>query len=160
MMTEHAEFLAERESEWHWYKPNKIFDNEASLFEAIDVIHFMLAAILYRYELWKVEKEINSIVFDFDELDRWYSYYDEYAELNNILSIFNTKIVDDYFILEELIGIISCYFIVISRITGYAYDDIYNAYILKNDLNLNRVKNGVMEGKYDKNKEEQLCLNN
>jgi hypothetical protein len=42
ILQEHAEFLNERKGEWLWYGKNHTVDNEASLFEAIDVIHFML----------------------------------------------------------------------------------------------------------------------
>lgn len=153
LMTEYVEFLAERTEDWLWYSRKTKMDNEASLFEAIDMLHFMMAYVLYRMDLDVVERHLSNMKFYTVTGNHLDFYNDRYECLNSVIA--------DFCLFEgsHLIRILNLFIDILSFITEYTEDEIYQAYLLKNERNFQRAYHINNNPEFDfKSEETKLCL--
>lgn len=152
VLDEVSEFLREIESEWKWWKPNGNYHKQKALYELIDVVHFTLLILLLKNELrdvistldeqganpnclgWRASKESNfsDAITEFLGRAAYSGIEDELVRICNVIQTGAT-----------LLGCTD-------------KQDIYNAYVMKNQRNHERVDGGILVGKYDKSKESDI----
>jgi dimeric dUTPase (all-alpha-NTP-PPase superfamily) len=159
LLDEVSEFLREIESNWKWWK-NPVdcnYNKQRALFELIDVIHFAMLLCLHKTSL-STNKDLVNLM-----LDSIGSFRLMYGKVNDQENQFVKSItnfmgaVDNYNEYNTVCGLIN-----IINNGGILIDlkpgEIYQAYLMKNARNHNRVTGGIMTGDYDKSKEEELIL--
>lgn len=110
-------------AEWcYWKKSQKPVDRDELKEELADIWHFALS--LHRLK--------NGFTFDDKKLNgiRW---VDEYTSWFGVLELINRT---DY------IELVIYYTIVLTEKLGFTFDEIYDAYIEKNKVNYERMKEG------------------
>lgn len=177
--TELSEFLEEITGLWKWYeKRNPKFDANKALFEAVDVVHFMLASIL---KVRDVKKVCQTVVSD-QELLTWWAdaevsfpmtnvqvedpcfyeklkyQYDRFWNATRILWNDYDCVGEGYAWIAIATRHMLCFISGVCNLLGYTADEFFQAYVLKNDRNQARVLNGVMDGVDVKSAESELTL--
>lgn len=152
VLDEVSEFLREIESEWKWWKPNGNYHKQKALYELIDVVHFALLILL-------LKNDVRDIISSIGEQGTGPTYFGPWDDVQDIFSDTITEFlglaaysdIDD-----ELVRI--CNIIQIGgEVLGMTSpQDMYNAYVMKNQRNHERVDGGVLVGKYDKSKESDI----
>lgn len=163
-MNEFAEFLQETNGSWDWYSKRKDhFDAEQAYFEAVDVVHFCLAAILTSGGIDWVKKQAEATLGDYEN-DRELMYPAYFGSLENVMKTFNSfwaaiSVIDrnDSHVgmvclrLNEFVAAVNSYL-------GFTKNDFHEAYIKKNQRNHDRVSLGVMTGVDVKKSEQPLRI--
>jgi dimeric dUTPase (all-alpha-NTP-PPase superfamily) len=160
--TELAEFLEEVTEKWKWYERKPVFNREAALFELVDVIHFMLAGYVKHYpmiEIDDIEALPTGYVVTPDQPNFYSKLSDAYRHFWNDISparsnTYKLAMSQAKFTMSYLIDFIQHGI----AFLGYNNDELYEAYMLKNKRNHERVAKGVMKGVDVKANEEALCL--
>lgn len=160
ILDEVSEFLREIEATWKWWKHDPTYNRQKALYELIDLVHFGLLAMLHRYDLEgltkRIEVDMHNVVhpthvgsysmtvlkqeFFMDALLQFLQLIDDTEQdYRNIIYLFCNLVQAG----GELIGVTDP-------------QEIYTAYVMKNQRNHERVDGGVMVGTYDKSKESEL----
>lgn len=152
-MDEASEFIREIESDWKWWKVNPTYHKQKALFELIDLVHFGMLIILYNEQ----HHNIGMITTDVD-----YSCYDCYPGVD-LHDDFSVAVGEFLWADHSSMGAGYGMEILISVIHAGAKllditdpEAIYQAYVMKNNRNHQRVDEGVLVGRYDKNNERDL----
>jgi dimeric dUTPase (all-alpha-NTP-PPase superfamily) len=146
LMTEVGEFLNEVTSDWKiWVKGTK-FDKEKAVFEFIDVVHFMLMASLFTESdetLAEATCMDSPLYMMEDKYDQFFLHF------NGFLSALDRRdIVGQIFHIKATIE-------VAAGILNMEPGEMFTAYKLKNELNLERARGGI---NYDRSNERELKL--
>lgn len=115
---------------WCWWKKTqKPVDQERLLEEYVDCIHFGLCMLLnsYKYEL---ENVVDNIVFK-------YQSYINFKEYATSLRCFKDILNRSYDSFDRFVVLLA-----LGDKLGFDFDTIYEAYIKKNKVNYERLKNG------------------
>jgi dimeric dUTPase (all-alpha-NTP-PPase superfamily) len=156
ILDETSEFLREIESTWKWWKHDPVYNRQKALYELIDIIHFALVVVLLKFDLSDINiyiEEHGAHATQFgpfsgaeayeeyfnDALVRFLKNANHYSDLDDIITVFCNLVQAG----GELIGVTDP-------------NEIFTAYVMKNNRNHQRVDGGVMEGKYDKSKESDV----
>ena len=152
-----AEFLREIEPIWKWWSGKakaKVIDKTKAAFELIDMIHFALMIVLYRFSLDKVlftiEEEFEytpspRVETESEPLSKFTTAYIEFLA--------NCRYSINYGMVRRVIELIETGGVLLGLEPG----QIYEAYQKKNALNSKRAE-PQMAGTYDKSKEQDLTL--
>jgi dimeric dUTPase (all-alpha-NTP-PPase superfamily) len=152
VLDEVSEFLREIESDWKWWKPSATYHKQKALYELIDVVHFALLIMLKEYDVRDIVSTIDEQGAGTTLFGPWDDPYNIFAEsIANLISGAEGADIDDFLVYicniiqtgGELLGCTDP-------------QDLYNAYIMKNQRNHERVDGGVLVGKYDKSKESDI----
>ncbi len=154
---EWAEFLesAPRFFDHKFWKPTLSDDTQNAKVEIVDILHFGLSLVIYSQigvELKNNELEESKFSNFFKELEDRFTHRVIKKDLNWALYYFseiNQQIVDadkSYSFTYYLLVFLE----ILCDYVDWSFDDLYNAYWKKNELNLKRIKEGYMEGKYQK----------
>ena len=173
---EFVEFLQEINIHWDWYSKKKNhIDKQKALFELVDVVHFMTAAVLRSGSLQYI---IDGVELGMDEYfndpnlffasptgpdgnflremqDRYGFFWKAINELTLEQGLTEARVNDQLtraslhlltFIAEGIAAL------------GYTAEEFHKAYVLKNERNHARVAGGVMRGIDVKSSETELVL--
>lgn len=154
-----SEFLREIEPYWKWWSGKaqaKVIDINKATFELIDIIHFGLMIVLYRYHLDAViftldddfEYEPSAFLTnpdDQDDLDKFTT------SITSFLKSYRDHIC--FTVVKRLIDVIEMG----GELIGLKPGQIFEAYQKKNELNSKRAA-PQKAGTYDKSKEQELSL--
>ena len=156
-LCEFAEFLestprfgvnTRRFTGWKWWKTYLKDDVQNSKVEIIDILHFGLSYhMLAKFQ----EKGLYSKPEDFDDneflIDVPEGLYDKCDKKNLLkLAYFEMEKFFETANLSHLFGFLS----VLAHHHNMSMYDVYKGYFLKNELNLQRIENGYLEGTYKK----------
>jgi dimeric dUTPase (all-alpha-NTP-PPase superfamily) len=127
---------------WKWWKPTLENDNQNQAIEVIDVLHFALSVLMICHTKEEILKQ-NEDVSSFN--------YTENLPIQDILILKSVFVLDALTgstesLLSNLYGLLG----VMSKSCGRELTDIYDGYFLKNELNLQRILGGYIEGRYQK----------
>ena len=163
LQCEWAEFLesATRFDDHKWCKPTMQDDIQNVKVEIVDLLHFGLSLMILQQKGIHFDEENNINV---EKFDKFYSLLrSEYLILreesvdiyNNLISVQElfTKISIFFFFFEkdDLFGFVFTLFLrSLCFYVNWSFLDLYEAYWKKNELNILRIQNGYMEGKYQK----------
>lgn len=156
LMDEVSEFLREIESDWKWWKKvGSSYHKQKALFELIDVVHFALVLVLHRQRMHEVLKHIHTEkpqaqMYDIMDGD------DPQNEFAKAVTWFLNAV--DFNNLDMMLNGVCNIIQTGGEMLGLEPGEIFQAYLLKNARNHERVEGGVMEGKYDKSQEKELEL--
>lgn len=132
---------------WKYWKNYLEDDTQNSKIEIIDILHFGLSYhILFQYKnrfLYNDER-------DFEKNPFVYTITKEknYEKEKNKLKL-AYKELDEFFNKGKLLNLFNFLEILASHHNMSMYD-LYKGYFLKNELNLQRIENGYLEGTYQK----------
>lgn len=163
LQCEWAEFLesAPRFYDHKWWKPTMQDDIQNVKVEIVDLLHFGLSLMILQQKGIHFDEENNINV---EKFDKFYSLLrseylilrEESVEIyNNLISVQElfTKI-SIFSISEEKVDLFGLVFTLFLRslcfYVNWNFLDLYEAYWKKNELNILRIQNGYMEGKYQK----------
>lgn len=132
ILDEVGELNHELKPDWCWWKKNvgKV-NRERVLEELVDIVHFMLSYAIYLFENAEVWDRIR-----IEPLERFSEGYDSWLEVKDC----NKWYVDE--LLRRLDGYPGCYFFELVHKLGFTWTDVYEAYMKKNAVNLERLENG------------------
>lgn len=125
LFVELGELMNELPTKFKYWKATAVDNREKALVEYVDCLHFALS-ITYHQNVIKTDEEFK------DWLD-----YDTRGEL-----------ADEYTMAELLENIVGSkvsklsYLLTLGNKLGFTWEEIYNAYIEKNRVNYERLKNG------------------
>lgn len=133
---------------WKWWKTYLEDDVQNSKVEIIDILHFGLSYhILAKFQ----EKKLYSKPEDFDD-NEFLIDFEEVLFSNsvkkNLLKLAYSE-MDSFFETAELSHLFSFLYVLAAHHNMSMYD-VYKGYFLKNELNLQRIENGYLEGTYEK----------
>lgn len=160
IMDEVSEFLREIEPRWKWWSGRALereIDQQAALFELIDIIHFAMMIVLYRHKLDHVIYTLD------DDFDYHPSAFVEIVDADDHVGRFTQAVIQflkdspyaiRWTMIRRLIDIIETGGTLLRLEPG----QIFEAYQLKNQLNHKRVEGGQKQGKYDKSQEQKLSI--
>lgn len=154
VLDEVSEFLRELESEWKWWKVGGNYNRQKALYELIDVVHFAMLITLHKYELSDVLNDINYktyikpgawLLMDGDDIE-WFT-----DSLMDFLAPCNHSDIDED--VSRIANLIQAG----GNLLGMTDpQDMFNAYVMKNQRNHSRVDGGLLTGDYDKSKESDI----
>lgn len=161
IMDEAGEFLREVKPVWKWWDKNAVMDREKALFEAVDMFHFLLT-----FYLKTMAHEYNGVVTRFEKPETLTTTVESvnkilttYSAINQCpLKTFNEALSNTLHYKVGFLHSILNMQVACCSILGYTPEEFYQAYILKNDRNLERVAKGVMDGVDVKATEQELHL--
>lgn len=157
MLEEVSEMAREITATWKWWAPEVTLDFSKATFEFIDVVHFALLILLYRYSVDDLEAALTSHADD-DLLDpdMWGPTGDPHNSFIKAVTRFLTSVDNDfqYRAIQGVRNIIETGAVLLALNKG----DVAKAYKLKNERNHKRVEGGLMTGGYDKSQEQELKL--
>lgn len=141
LLDEIGELNHELKAEWCWWKnTQKPVDRDKVLEEYVDCIHFGLCLLLkHNTELdTKLEYILNKVIVDNVIFDYDSAIKNAVLERYTCASIINA-LLDDYWL-----GYKSCFagLLLLGNKLGFSFNTIYEAYIKKNKVNYERLKNG------------------
>jgi dimeric dUTPase (all-alpha-NTP-PPase superfamily) len=158
LVEEMAEMGHEINATWKWWSPveKHILDFSKATFEFIDVIHFALLLLLYRYSEEELCYALKDEMSNDLEPDMWGAVGDPHNAFIKSVTRFLTAIDIDNrrLAIKGVRNIIETGAVLLGLNDG----DVLKAYMLKNERNHKRVEGGVMTGEYDKSKESDLKL--
>lgn len=149
---------------WKWWKKNLENDDQNSVIEVIDVLHFVLSILIknkpfyvtleechFQYRKYKLFSENTT---DSNRSNDFVSLHNSYNGFYNTLTDFDDL---EAFSDEEIFELYCMLFYfgldmveIGSRLTNRSTEQIYDGYFLKNALNFERVNKGYMTGEYQK----------
>lgn len=160
ILDEVSEFLREIEPKWKWWSGKaqaKTIDQNKAIFELIDLVHFGLMLILYRFPLTRVLWTLE------DNFEYWPSALvaqcvdedDEIGRFTRSVTLFldNTRYAINLTLIKRLIDIIEYG----GKLLDLKPGQIYEAYQKKNALNGKRAA-PQKAGTYDKSTEPELTV--
>lgn len=150
-LDEVGEFLKEIESDWKWWKKYPNYHKQKAIFELIDIIHFALMLCLYENSVDEIKDHIFNL-----RPQTYDSVGDKENQFSKTITSFFRRI-DDHsmiFMIFDLLNLIQQGAELLEVNPG----DIYQAYVMKNSRNHERINGGVLVGKYDKKNETDLHL--
>lgn len=141
---EWAEFLDEVTRDWKVYDPKPVFDKTKAVYELVDVVHFMLCAVL--------QEEDKS--HDIPEMVRFVQTQpiQKPHDLRKVTELFTCFMSQPW--RNELAAFLAC----ACGYLGIDTETYLKAHKRKNDRNRARAAGGVLQGKYDKSSEQPLTL--
>lgn len=160
---EWAEFLesAPRFYDHKWWKPTMKDDTQNVKVEIVDLLHFGLSLMILQQKGIQFDNQNNLDTKEFEKLySEMRSEYliireeskEIYSDLISVQELF-TKI-SIFSISDEKVDLFGIVFTLFLRslcfYVNWSFLDLYQAYWQKNELNLQRIQNGYMEGKYQK----------
>lgn len=132
---------------WKWWKTFLEDDIQNSKVEIVDILHFGLS---YHMLACYKENGLYSNPEDFDNSE----FIKDYEQINtddfkdNLLKeAYST--LDEFLLTADLLSLFRFLDILASYHNMNMYD-VYKGYFLKNELNLQRIENGYLEGTYKK----------
>lgn len=157
---EASEFLREIEPMWKWWSGKaqaKAIDHNKATFELIDIIHFGLMIVLYRFSLDHV---LYTLEEDFEYQPSAFITMIEGDELGRFTTAVNKFIEADRYsirftLIKRLIDVIETG----GNLLGLKPGQIFEAYQKKNALNSKRAA-PQKAGTYDKSTEAELTIGN
>jgi dimeric dUTPase (all-alpha-NTP-PPase superfamily) len=157
ILDECSEFLREIEPFWKWWSGKaqaKIVEVNKATYELIDIIHFAMMIILYRFSLDKVLFILDDD-FEYETSPRLKMDEDDLAQFTTAMIGFiaNHRYSINYGLIRRLIEIIETG----GNLLGLKPGQIFEAYQKKNKLNSKRAA-PQKAGTYDKSKESELTL--
>lgn len=133
---------------WKWWKTYLEDDVQNSKVEIIDMLHFGLSYhILAKFrenKLYSKPEDFDNNEFLIDVLDALFPK----SEKKNLLRLAYHE-MDKFFETANLSHLFAFLSILASHHYMSMYD-VYKGYFLKNELNLQRIENGYLEGTYEK----------
>lgn len=121
LFVELGEMMNELQTEFKWWKKHAIYNREKALEEYVDCLHFALSISNHT----KLKKYIP---------------YNECVENKKTFDIFNTIIMD--LSLSYLRPFVLYNLFVLGNNLGFTWEEIYQAYKKKNEINYERLKGG------------------
>lgn len=161
---EFVEFLNETNIHWDWYTKNRNnIDKQKALFELVDMVHFMTAALLRSGSVDKIVDSVSlgmSEYFDDPEMffcsptgpngnflkemhDRYGYFWNSVNELTLEQGLTEARANDQ--ITRASLHLLTLIAEGISAL-GYSSDEFHKAYQMKNERNHQRIAGGVMRG--------------
>lgn len=125
LFVELGELMNELPTKFKHWKSSAVDNREKALVEYVDCLHFALS-VTYHQNLYNTN----------DMMKKWH----DYEELS--------KEADEYAITEILENIVTSrltklhHLLILGNKLGFTWEEIYNAYIAKNKVNYERLKNG------------------
>lgn len=139
---EYAEFLDEVEKYWHCYKPNPTFDRDAAIFELVDIVHFMLTAMLIDAAPEELATDVN--------------FPKSHGMTTSVMEQVEGSFTE--FMCKQKPWHFAIFLNHACRFFGITETQYMAAHMAKNARNRVRAAGGVMDGKYDKGVEAPLVL--
>lgn len=125
-----------------WWKPTLEDDVQNSKVEIVDMLHFGLSIALLK----NTDFDYNLVLNDFNDLKDDKDLSLERSQKAFILTC-HTGIEGEN---EKFLSVFFYLLFTLCEYVHWNFDDLYNAYWKKNELNLQRIRGGYMEGKYQK----------
>lgn len=157
---EWVETTRELEYHWKWYNKNATNNHNKAVFEIADMVHFMTGSILKISDIDDINRALSSIEKSKRTIDYFVLLHmdkeDPFLSFQKLYAQFIASTVQGLTMLsiERMVLFIGG----LTRFLSIINVDIYNAYKIKNQRNRERVAGGVMQGIYDKSKEQELTL--